>query len=98
MARKTISKKPVDTFNIKIEKNIPVPSQRGHNEYIEKLKNLLNSLVPGESFLIPEEFHDKTKYFPCYISKVNVEEKKLESGKFFITRKVEGGRRVWRFK
>ena len=98
MTKKTISKKVVDTFGIKIEKNIPVPTPGGRNEYLEKFKIVLNYLTPGESFLIPDAVHEKTKHFACYVSKINVEERKFESGRFFVTRKVEGGRRVWRFK
>jgi hypothetical protein len=92
MVKKTVKKQE---FKIVIEKDIPIPTHCS-SVLISKLKNALNLLVPGESFLIPTELESKTLIW--HISRYNKAERDMESGRIFITRKSENGRRVWRVK
>lgn len=76
-------------MTIVIEKNIPVPTGRLHGKYP------FDDLEVGDSFLVPSSGNGEIQDRRKASSAVHRQTFVLKRGKY-ITRRVDGGIRIWR--
>lgn len=95
VTKKVTKKKSVNNpLGVKFESGLSLPVTR--NGFQAKVRQTLDMMSVGESFLYAYESTSEDKIFQSAISLVRKEEKKYEHSKDYCTRKVDGGRRVWR--
>ena len=70
-----------------IEQNVPIPDRGGPNGNTTGLLTTMRSLAVGDSFVAPDR---NGKRAPASIAAFHLKPKK------FVTRKAEGGIRIWR--
>lgn len=70
-----------------IEKGVPIPQDRGQG-HRTGFSRALRALEVGDSMLVPEMTQNGVSARASSLSKI--------TGQKFITRRVEGGIRIWR--
>lgn len=94
--KKVTKKKAIinNPLGVKFDKDIEVPGKQ--SGFHGKVRATLQMMSIGESFLYEVTSKSDDKVFQNSINMVRTIEKKYESGREYLTRKVKGGRRVWR--